>query len=128
MGDRVNLYHYKVWVISSVLDQYELYKREKGRLSMGKLFVVPTSETSNRNAYFEKFVVFTKDVERILEDMEEELREIIEKRYFEGDSGTYMRDKKLGSKREARKLITKAVNTFFHRLERIRRDIIRKAI
>ncbi len=124
----MNLYHYKTWVISSVLDQYELYKKERGKLEVGKLFVVPNEESSNRNAYFERFVFFTKDVEKVLEGMEEELREIIEKRYFEGDLTTYMRDKGLKSKREARRLITKAVNTFFHRLERLRKDIVKKAV
>ncbi len=128
MGGNVNLYHYKTWVVSSVLDQYELFKKEKSKLEMGKLYVVPGGEPSNRNAYFERFVFFTKDIEKILEEMDEELREIILKRYFEGDSSTYMLDKGLKSKREARSLITKAVNTFFHRLERVRRDIIKKAV
>ncbi len=128
MGGNVNLYHYKTWVVSSVLDQYELFKKEKGKLEMGKLYVVPGGEPSNRNAYFERFVFFTKDVEKILEEMDEELREIILKRYFEGDSSTYMLDKGLKSKREARSLIIKAVNTFFHRLERVRRDIIKRAV
>ncbi len=115
-------YHYKVWIIGEVLDRYESCKNG-ARKPKGKLFVEPNKEDVrlDRNAYFENIVIYAVDIESIIERLESPLKEIIMGRYFEGDVRTFMEDFGIKSRREARKLIVKAVNKFFHEVEKYRR-------
>ncbi len=114
-------YHYKVWVIGEVLDRYENCKNG-ARKPKGKLFVrANTEEKLNRNAYFESIVIYAVDVESMIERLEYPLNEVIRKRYFEGDVRTFMEDFGIGSRREARRLIVRAVNKFFSEIERYRK-------
>ena len=114
-------YHYKVWVIGEVLDRYEEC-RNGARLPNGKLFIEIVGEEfrKNRNAYFERFVIYAVDLEKIIESLESPLKEVIKGRYFEADVSTFMKDFSIKSRREARRIITKAVNKFFHELEKRR--------
>ena len=115
-------YHYKVWVIGDILDRYESCKNG-ARKPKAKLFVKPSEEKKlNRNAYFENVVIYAVDIENIIESLESPLKEIIAGRYFEGDVRTFMEDFGIRSRREARKLIVRAVNKFFHEVERYRRS------
>ncbi|EDP75332.1 hypothetical protein [Hydrogenivirga sp. 128-5-R1-1] len=115
-------YHYKVWVIGDILDRYESCKNG-ARKPKAKLFVKPSEEKKlNRNAYFENVVIYAVDIENIIESLESPLREIIAGRYFEGDVRTFMEDFGIRSRREARRLIVRAVNKFFHEVERYRRS------
>ncbi len=116
-------FHYKVWVIGEVLDRYEDCKNG-ARKPRGKLFVTPATEKLKltRGAYFENIVIYAVDVENLMERLESPLREIIAGRYFEGDVVTFMEDFGIKSRREARKLIVRAVNKFFHELEKYRKS------
>ncbi len=114
-------YHYKVWVIGEVLDRYEECKNG-ARKPKAKLFVKPQEETRlDRSAYFENLVIYAVDVENIMERLESPLGEIIRNRYFEGDVRTFMEDFGIRSRGEARRLIVRAVNKFFHEIERYRK-------
>ncbi len=118
----VGPYHYKVWVIGEVLDRYESAKNG-ARKPKGRLFVKPNTESKlNRNAYFENIVIYAVDIENIIDRLESPFKEIILKRYFEGDVRTFMEDFGIESRREARKLITRAVNKFFHEVEKYRKS------
>ncbi len=119
-------YHYKVWVIGEILDRYESC-RNGGRKPKGRLFITPSSDEFklHRNAYFENIVIYAVDIDNILESLEYPLGEIIRKRYFEGDVKTFMEDFGIGSKREARKLIVRAVNKFYQEVQRYRRSYLR---
>jgi len=116
----VGPYHYKVWVIGDILDRFESCKNG-ARKPKAKLFVKPNTEKKlHRNAYFESIVIYAVDIENIIERLEYPLNEIIRRRYFEGDVRTFMEDFCITSKREASKLIVRAVNKFFHEIERYR--------
>ncbi|NPA42226.1 MAG: hypothetical protein GXO18_08140 [Aquificae bacterium] len=120
-------YHYKVWVIGDILDKYENCKNG-ARKPKGKLFVKPDAEEKlHRDGYFVNIVIYAVDIENIIERLEYPLNEIIRKRYFEGDVRTFMEDYGIRSKREARKLIVRAVNKFFHEIEKYRRSTKRTA-
>ncbi len=115
-------YHYKVWVIGDILDRYESCKNG-ARKPKAKLFVKPnTEEKLHRNAYFESIVIYAVDIENIIERLESPLREIIAGRYFEGDVRTFMEDFGIRNRREARRLIVRAVNKFFHEVEKYRKS------
>ena len=75
----------------------------------------------HRNAYFEDIVIYAVDIENLISKLESPLDEIIRKRYFEGDVRTFMEDFGISSRREARRLVVRAVNKFFHELEKYRR-------
>lgn len=116
-------YHYKVWIIGEVLDRYEDCKN--GAIKpKGKLFVKPSEDELKltKGAYFENIVIYAVDIESLIERLESPLREIIAERYFEGDVRTFMEDFGIKSRKEARKLIVRAVNKFFYELERYRRS------
>ncbi len=115
-------YHYKVWVIGEVLDRYESCKNG-ARKPNSKLFVKPPEMEGklHRNAYFEDIVIYAVDIENLISRLESPLDEIIRKRYFEGDVRTFMEDFGISSRREARRLVVRAVNKFFHELEKYRR-------
>jgi hypothetical protein len=114
-------YHYKVWVIGEVLDRYENCKNG-ARKPKTKLFVKPNDEEKlHRDAYFVDIVIYAVDIENLISRMESPLREIIEGRYFEGDVRTFMEDFGIKSRREARRLIVRAVNKFFHEVEKYKR-------
>jgi hypothetical protein len=114
-------YHYKVWVIGEVLDRYEECKNG-ARLPKSKIYVevVGGEFRKNRNAYFEGVVIYAVDLERLIESLESPYREVIKGRYFEADVSTFMKDFGIKSRREARRIITRAVNKFFHELEKRR--------
>ncbi len=114
-------YHYKVWVIGEVLDRYEECKNG-ARKPASKIFVKPPEKENKtrRNAYFESMVIYVVDIENIISRLESPLDEIIRRRYFEGDVRTFMDDFGINSRREARRMIVRAVNKFFHELERYR--------
>jgi hypothetical protein len=118
----IGLYHYKVWIISEVLDRLESCKNG-GRKPKGKLFVNPNNDRFRlfKNAYFENIVIYAVDVENIIDSLESPLREIILHRYFEGDVKTFMEDFGIKSKREARNLITRAVNKFFNEIQKYKK-------
>ncbi len=124
----VGPYHYKVWVIGEVLDKYESCKNG-ARKPKGKLFVSPSADELKltRGAYFENIVIYAVDIENLIERLESPLDEIIAKRYFEGDVRTFMEDFGIKSRKEARRLIVRAVNKFFHELEKYRRSSRRTA-
>ncbi len=115
-------YHYKVWVIGEMLDRYENCKNG-ARKPNSKLFVKPPEKEGkvSKNAYFEDIVIYAVDIENLISKLESPLDEIIRGRYFEGDVRTFMEDFGINSRREARKLIVRAVNKFFHELEKYRR-------
>jgi hypothetical protein len=115
-------YHYKVWIIGEVLDKYEDCKNG-ARKPKGKLFVRPDSDQIKlrRGAYFENVVIYAVDIENLIDRLESPLKEIIAGRYFEWDVGTFMEDFGIKSRKEARRLIVRAVNKFFHEIERYRR-------
>lgn len=121
-------YHYKVWVIGEVLDRYENCKNG-ARKPKTKLFIKPPEDERSlfRNAYFENIVIYAVDIEKIIESLEYPLNEIIKGRYFEGDVRTFMEDFGLKSRKEARRLIVRAVNKFFHEIERYRKRSSRVA-
>jgi len=116
-------YHYKVWVIGEILDRYESCKNG-GRKPKGKLFVAPSKDEFkfHRNAYFENIVIYAVDIDSIIESLEPPLGEIIRGRYFEGDVRTFMEDFGIKSKREARKLIIRAVNKFYSEIQKYKRS------
>ncbi len=117
----VGPYHYKVWFIGNVLDRYESSKN-RSKKPGGKLLLKPKGgESSLRDAYFVDAVIYTVDIESLINKLEYPLNEIISKRYFEGDVSTFMEDYGIKSRREARKLIVRAVNKFFGEVERYRR-------
>ncbi len=122
----IGVYHYKVWVIGEILDRYESCKNG-GRKPKGKLFITPNTDEFrlHRNAYFESIVIYAVDIENIIESLESPLGEIIRHRYFEGDVRTFMEDFGIKSKREARTLITRAVNKFFNEVKKYQRRYIR---
>ena len=115
----VGPYHYKVWIIGEVMDRYEECKNG-ARLPKSRLFVEVVSREfrKRRNAYFERIVLYVVDLEKAIESLGSPYREVIEGRYFEGDVTTFMRDFGIRNRREARRIITKAVNKFFHEIER----------
>ncbi len=115
-------YHYKVWVIGEILDKYESCKNGR-RLPRSKIFVKPPEDEGKlfRDAYFVDVVIYAVDIENIIDSLEYPLNEIIRKRYFEGDVRTFMEDYGIKSKREARRLIVRAVNKFFHEIQKYRR-------
>jgi len=114
----VGPYHYKVWFIGNVLDRYESSK-SRSKKPGGKLLLKPKREKSSlRDAYFVDAVIYTVDIESLINKLEYPLNEIIMKRYFERDAGTFMRDYGIDSRREARRLIVRAVNKFFNEIER----------
>lgn len=117
----VGLYHYKVWVVGSVLDRYEELRGIGGKPS-SKLFVKPseTGERLPKGAYFENTVIYLVDVDNLISKLDKPLDDIIRGRYFERDIRTFMEDFKINSRKEARRLIIRAVNTFFHELEKHR--------
>ena len=114
----VGPYHYKVWVIGEVLDRYERSKNVK-RKPESKLFIKPFKAGGRfrRSAYFEDTVIYSVDIDNLISKLESPLDEIIRGRYFEGDVRTFMEDFGISSRREARKLITRAVNRFFQEIE-----------
>ncbi len=115
-------YHYKVWVIGEVLDRYEEC-RNGARLPKSRLYIEVVGKDlirRKRYAYFENVVIYAVDLEKLINSLESPYREVIEGRYFEADVSTFMRDFGIRSRREARRIITRAVNRFFHMLERHR--------
>lgn len=114
-------YHYKVWVIGEVLDRYEECKNG-ARLPKSRLYIEIVSEEfrKRRNAYFEGIVIYAVDLEKLINSLESPYREVIKERYFEADVTTFMRDFGIKTRKEARKIITRAVNKFFHLLEKHR--------
>ncbi|RLJ70002.1 hypothetical protein BCF55_0263 [Hydrogenivirga caldilitoris] len=120
-------YHYKVWVIGDILDRFEDCKNG-ARKPKAKIFVKPRREDKlSRNAYFEGIVIYSVDIENIIEKLESPLKEIIAGRYFEGDVRTFMEDYGIKSRAEARRLIIKAVNRFFHEIEKYRKSVKKTA-
>ncbi len=115
-------YHYKVWIIGEVLDRYENCKNGVLKPST-KLLLYPCKEKGKlfRGAYFEGAVIYAVDIENLINRLEPPLRDIIVNRYFEGDIKTFMEDFNIKSKKEARRLIVRAVNKFFNELEKYKR-------
>jgi len=114
----VGPYHYKVWVIGEVMDRYEEYKNGRRKPSSAFFVKVPKKKEPRRNAYFEPMVIYVVDLESLIEEMGHPLGEIIRGRYFEMDPRTLMKELGIDSRKEARRLIVRAVNKFFHELER----------
>ncbi len=124
----IGLYHYKVWVIGEILDKYESCVNG-ARKPKAKLFIRPFEDRgrTDRSAYFENVVIYAVDIENIINSLEPPLNEIIKRRYFEGDIRTFMDDFGIKSRGEARRLIVRAVNKFFHRIEKYRKAAKRTA-
>ena len=114
-------YHYKIWVVGEILDRYENCKNGARKPSSRLLVKPPRIEGKfRRGAYFEDIVIYAVDIENLISKLESPLDEIIRRRYFEGDIRTFMEDFGIESRKEARKLIVRAVNKFFHQIVKYR--------
>jgi len=124
MYSRVGLFDYKVIVISEVLDKYDEAKEKRNNISSNRGFITVKEGLRNplrRNAKFEKYVIFIADIDNIIDRLPQPYREVIRKRYFQGDISTFMKDFGIRSKRDANKIIRKSVNIFYDALEKYRK-------
>ncbi len=120
----MGLFDYKVIVVSDVLDRYDEAKEKRKNISSNKGFITISGDVKNslfRNAKFEKYVIFITDIDNIIEKLPYPYREVIRKRYFQGDVSTFMRDFGIKSKRDANRIIRKSVNIFYDALEKYRK-------
>ncbi|RUM30216.1 MAG: hypothetical protein DSY32_02455 [Aquifex sp.] len=117
----MNLFEYKLSVVRQVMDKYETASEVKftSELSKGSLVnaLGRKKKLPKREAKFTKYVIYTVDVEKIIDMMEEPYRTIIKKRYYDASLDTVKRDFNLKDKREAYFLVKRAINKFYDLLE-----------
>jgi len=117
----MNLFEYKLSVVREVMDKYEVASEAKLTSDLSKGSIVNSvgkkKKLPKREAKFTKYVIYTVDVERIIDMMEEPYRTIIKKRYYDASLDTVKRDFGLKNKREAYFLVKRAVNKFYDLLE-----------
>lgn len=122
--ERMGLYDYKVIFISNILEKYDEAKDRKANPVGEKGFISLERDKKSKlfkNAKFEKYVIFISDIDNIIESMPSPYKDVIKKRYFQGDINTFMRDFNIKNKKEANSIIRKSVNIFFDAIERYRK-------
>ncbi len=122
--ERMGLYDYKVIFISNILEKYDEAKDRKANPVGEKGFISLERNKKSKlfkNAKFEKYVIFISDIDNIIESMPSPYKDVIKKRYFQGDINTFMRDFNIKNKKEANSIIRKSVNIFFDAIERYRK-------
>ena len=120
----MGLFDYKIIVISDVLDRYDEAKERRKNISSNRGFITINGDMKNslfRNAKFERYVIFITDIDNIIEKLPHPYKEVIRKRYFQGDVSTFMKDFGIKSKRDANRIIRKSVNIFYDALEKYRK-------
>ncbi|AAC06700.1 hypothetical protein [Aquifex aeolicus] len=117
----MNLFEYKLSVVRQVMDKYEVAEEAKfiSGLSKGSMVnaLSRKKKLPNKEAKFTRYVIYTVDVERIIDMMEEPYRTVIKKRYYDASLDTVKKDFGLQNKREAYFLVKKSVNKFYDLLE-----------
>ena len=122
--ERMGLYDYKVIFISNILEKYDEAKDKRANPVSEKGFISLERNKKSKlfkNAKFEKYVIFISDIDNIIESMPSPYKDVIRKRYFQGDINTFMRDFNIKNKREANSIIRRSVNIFFDAIERYRK-------
>ncbi len=120
----MGLFDYKIIVISDVLDRYDEAKERRKNISSNRGFITINGDMKNslfRNAKFERYVIFITDIDNIIEKLPHPYKEVIRKRYFQGDVSTFMKDFGIKSKRDANRIIRKSVNIFYDALEKYKK-------
>ncbi len=121
----LNLSTYKLVVVADVLDSLEELRRSarevRSKLAVEALTRKKRKLSKHTGAFFELMVNRYVDIENLIDSLEEPDRTIIRERLFLKDPGEVKRRLGVKRKREAEKLVRRAVNRFFDLLERYRK-------
>jgi len=124
-GIYLNLSTYKLAVVADVLEALEDLKKSakevKSKLAVEAINRRKKKFLKHKGAYFELLVNKYVDIENLINSLEEPERTIIKERLFLKEPEEVKRKLGVRRKREAEKLVRRAINKFYDLLEKYRK-------